>query len=551
MLRAVTRRASAWSVIAAVLAVVAADLGAGVAGGQPADAPGLSLVVSGSPVRDDGSGPGLTVRVSLTTPSTLTLRVVDFDDRTVQVLFEGGRQAGTLTRRWWGRDTAGRPVAEGPYRVEATAIPVGAARDAMPLRGEAWATVADRPIYPVGPGVITVVVDPGHGGPFDGAVAPDGTREADLNLDTGLRLARMLEGAGVRVVLTRDADEAVNTPAIDRVPNGMVDVTDDLAARVDIANAARADLFIAVHDNFAVDHTTGGPSTYYSGARTFSDRSALLAQLVQANMVAGLATVAGGHWQPYDHGALTYPYYVLRDYDPPRLLRPSRMPGVLSEGLFLSNPRELRLLKLPRVRQAMANAYYRAIAEYLSRRGSQIGYSLVSAPTEVGPGATFDLEVEVRDQGSTDLRGWRLVVGAQPAGSTDLGRGRPGATIGGRRLPALERAERRTLRVRVTAPSVPGAWVLQVDAQDGNGVRASRAGSPMLEVPLDVGAVPSGLPVATPSLVPSSSPLATPTSWRPTSPRSRHALSGGSARGDRPGGSSSARRGRTRAATGR
>jgi N-acetylmuramoyl-L-alanine amidase len=326
-------------------------------------------------------------------------------------------------------------------------------------------------------------------------VAPDGTREADLNLDTGLRLARMLQGAGVTVVLTRDADEAADTPPLDRVPNGVVDVTDDLAARVDIANAVRADLFIAVHDNFAVDHSTGGPSTYYSEARTFSDRSALLARLIQASMVTGLASAAEGSWQPYDHGALTYPYYVLRDYDPPRLLRPSRMPGVLSEGLFLSNPRELRLLKDPRIRQAMATAYYEAIAGYLSRRGSQVGYSLVSAPTEVDPGATFDLELEVRDQGSTDLRGWRLLVGAQPAGSTDLGRGRPGATIGGRPLPALERGKRGTLRVRVTAPSVPGAWVLQVDAHDGNGARASRAGSPMLEIPVEVGALRSDPPI--------------------------------------------------------
>ncbi len=511
MLRSVTRRAAAWSVIAVALVIMAAHLGAGTARGQSADGSGLSLEVSGSPVQDDGSGHGLTIRVSLTMPSTLVVRVDDFDGRAVRVLFEGGRQAGTLTRSWRGRDAAGRLVAAGPYRVEAIATPVGAAPDATPLRGEAWATVADRPIYPVDPSVITVVVDPGHGGAFDGAVGPDGTREADLNLDTGLRLARMLEGAGVTVVLTRDADRVADAPPIDRIPNGIVDVTDDLATRVDIANSARADLFIAVHDNFAVDHATGGPSTYYSDARTFSDRSALLARLVQANMVTGLASAAGGGWRPYDHGTLTYPYYVLRDYDPPRLLRPSRMPAVLSEGLFLSNPRELRLLKLPRIRQAMANAYYEAIAEYLSRRGSQVGYSLVCAPTEVEPGATFDLDLEVRDQGSTDLRGWRLAVSAQPAGSTDLGRGRPGATIGGRRLPALEGGERRTLRVRVTAPSVPGAWVLQVDALDGKGARASRAGSPMLEIPLDVRALPSGLLVTMPTLTPSASPLGIPT----------------------------------------
>ena len=101
-------------------------------------------------------------------------------------------------------------------------------------------TVASRPVYPQAPGSITVAVDPGHGGSLHGAVADDGTREADLNLDIGLRLARMLEGAGVDVVLTRSTDTDVNTPAIDRTGDGIVDETDELAARPDLANAARA-----------------------------------------------------------------------------------------------------------------------------------------------------------------------------------------------------------------------------------------------------------------------------------------------------------------------
>jgi N-acetylmuramoyl-L-alanine amidase len=341
------------------------------------------------------------------------------------------------------------------------------------------------------PGSITVVVDPGHGGTFSGAVGRDGTREADLNLDIGSRLARMLEGAGIDVVLTRDTDREVNSPPTDRTFDGVIDVTDDLAARADIANAVRADLFIAIHNNFAVDRTTGGPSTYYSDARPFRARSARLARIIQDHMVEALSAWADDDWRPYDHGSLVYPYYVLRGYDPPRLLRPSRMPGVLSEGLFLSNPRELRLLQRPRVRQAMARAYYEAILEYLAQRGSQIGYSVVSAPAVVTAGEPMELAIEVRDRGTTTLRGWRLVVGARRSPAVWFARPGAGESLGGRRIPVLEPGERRTIRLTVPAPTRPGRWVLVVDALDGAGRRASRAGSPVLEIPVTVTA-PTG-----------------------------------------------------------
>ncbi|MET0773450.1 MAG: N-acetylmuramoyl-L-alanine amidase [Candidatus Limnocylindrales bacterium] len=481
-----------------VLAIVSLLGPASTALGQVAQEPLVGLSVPRSLLRTDRPGASVTARVDLAAPARLRLRVTDFDGRTVRVLFDGEHPAGSLQRRWQGRDGAGRRVAPGPYRLEVSATPRDGDPGAPEERVEAWLTVAGGPVHPH-PGSITVVVDPGHGGTFDGAVAPDGTREADLNLDIGRRLARMLEGAGVNVVLTRDSDSEVNSPAVDRTFDGVIDVTDDLAARNDVANAARADLFIAIHNNFAVDRTTGGPSTYWSDERTFRGRSARLARTIQARMVAALASVAADGWRPYDHGALTYPYYVLRDVDPPRLLRPSRMPGVLSEGLFLSNPRELRMLKRPRVRQAMADAYYQAIAEYLSDRGSQIGYALESAPREAVAGTPVELLLEVRDQGDTPMRGWRLDVRATPAGSLALGQAGPRPIVGSRRVPALTPGARRTVRLTVTPPDEPGEWVLLVDAIDASGARASRVGSPVLEIPLTVLPAPSVSRVPTPA----------------------------------------------------
>jgi len=446
---------------------------------QELDSAAVKLSVRGSPLVVGREGTRIEATVTLGEASDLRLRVTDFDGRTVRELFRGAREPGVLTRTWRGRDERGEVVPNGPYRVVATVSQEGARE-----RAEAWVTVADRKIYPRKPGFITVVVDPGHGGSLDGAVAKDGTREADINLDTGLRLARMLEGAGIEVVLTRAGDINVNEPPAELTGDGVIDDTDELAARTDLANVARADVFIAVHNNTAVNKSVGGPSTFYFDERPFGDRSRRLAQLIQAEMVDKLGRYAAGSWEPYDHGALIYPYYVLRAYDPPRLQRPTQMPGVLSEGLFLSNPRELRLLKRPAVRGAMAEAYYDAIAKFLERRATHVGYEFIDGPAEATSGEPITYQVEVRNAGTTPMRAWRLSAGAVPAAFMYEGRGRAGRAVGEQRIPRLEPGEKATVAVEVTAPAPGRDWMLLFDALDRDGKRASRNGSPVLQVPL-------------------------------------------------------------------
>jgi len=286
--------------------------------------------------------------------------------------------------------------------------------------------------------------------------------------------------------MTRTTDGHVNEPPTDRTGDGVVDDTDELAARPDLANTARADLFISVHNNIAVNESVGGPSTFYYDDRRFGDRSARLARIIQDEMVAALGDTDTGSWEPYDHGALIYPYYVLRGYDPPRLRRPTQMPGVLSEGLFLSNERELRLLKRPMVRQAIAVAYYDAIAKYLARRPSHVGYELLAGPTESMAGERVSFEVEVRNQGNEPMRGQRLAAVAFPAPSRYIGRVRSGLSVGQARIPRLEPGESAALSVEVTAPEPAEGlavqdWMVLFDAWDRDGRRAAHLGSPILQ----------------------------------------------------------------------
>ena len=443
----------------------------------------VSVVVRDSPISGTGTGSAdaASITLELGLPAVVSLRIEDFDGRTVRELMDGPREAGTFVRRWSGRDTAGDSVPDGPYRVVATAQ-IGATVE----RTEAWITVAEREIYPRRPAFITVVLDPGHGGSRPGAEATDGTREADLDLDIALRAAAMLEGAGVNVVLTRVSDSDANMPQVDRTGDGIADETDELAARNDIANAARADLLIAVHNNIAVNRATGGPSTFYSDERTYSGRSARLARVIQDEMVSALGAFASRDWQPFDHGALRYPYYVLRDFDPPRLRRPTQMPAVLSEGMFLSNPLELQLLQRPEVRQAMAVAYYDAVAGYLDQRTSHIGYELIPGPSHAAAGETATFEVEVRNPGNVTMQRWTLSAGAIPAPLMNEGQGRSGATVGETRIPRLVPGEHVTVMMEVTAPDEPGEWFVILDARDGDGKWLSDLGAPALQVPLTV-----------------------------------------------------------------
>lgn len=179
-----------------------------------------------------------------------------------------------------------------------------------------------------------IVVDPGHGGSATGAMA-GGYAEKYITLAIALKLRRVLEACGARVVLTRDRDRDV-----------------DLSARPALANAIHADFFISIH-NDACSHPgeASGTTTYY---HMEDPSSRALANCVQHAVAAVTGLPSRGARSDsslYQHGLA--------------VLRESHMPAILIEVAYIDNPVDRRKLIDPDFQERVAEAICRGLRLYI------------------------------------------------------------------------------------------------------------------------------------------------------------------------------------------
>jgi N-acetylmuramoyl-L-alanine amidase len=186
------------------------------------------------------------------------------------------------------------------------------------------------------------VVDPGHGTRFPdgsalnvGAVGPDGVEEQKVVLAVAEDLAKLLRGAGARVVLTRSAREPFRTGTDKRLDN---------RARAALANRLGATAFVALHADSSLDSSAHGTSVFW-----LRPNSVALANAMRAH----LETLGLGESQ-----------FRARDL---AVTNEARVPAVLVELGFVSNRREEKLLATVAFEQREAVAVYGAIAGTFGR----------------------------------------------------------------------------------------------------------------------------------------------------------------------------------------
>jgi len=175
---------------------------------------------------------------------------------------------------------------------------------------------------------VRIAVDPGH--PPGGATGPTGLTEAEANLAISLRLADQLRARGAEVMLTRTTHTEVG-----------------LAQRSAMADAWGADLLVSVHNNSFPEGVNpfrrNGTSTYfYHGlSRTFA--RIVNEEIVNTTRVRDLGTIAGNL----------------------ALVRPTWMPSILTESLFMPMPEQESALRDPRFVEQLAAAHVRGIERFL------------------------------------------------------------------------------------------------------------------------------------------------------------------------------------------
>jgi N-acetylmuramoyl-L-alanine amidase len=177
-----------------------------------------------------------------------------------------------------------------------------------------------------------IVIDPGHGGSDTGSIH-GGLREADITLDMAKRLRDLLVAAGWEVRLTRDSDVDVYGPD--------ASAHDELQARDNVANNAGARMFVSLHANAFVNSGPYGTTCYISKQSDWA-----LARILSRHLASDGTK---------DDGIVKSHLYVTLH---------ARMPAVLVETAFLTNPNDYQLLASPAWHQKVAQELADGIAEY-------------------------------------------------------------------------------------------------------------------------------------------------------------------------------------------
>lgn len=184
-----------------------------------------------------------------------------------------------------------------------------------------------------------IAIDPGHGGMFTGAVGtnPFVLSEKDVTLAICMFLSKILKKQGHEVTLTRNRD-------VHLVP----EMQADLLRRAEIANNARAQIFVSVHCNAYTDPNPEGIETYYFPN---SPRNERLASVVQEAMTSAFAN------------------HLNRGVKPKELLvlQHAMMPACLVETEFLTNPTQLEFLATERNQEAIAHALAAGIKKFVGK----------------------------------------------------------------------------------------------------------------------------------------------------------------------------------------
>lgn len=188
-----------------------------------------------------------------------------------------------------------------------------------------------------------VIIDAGHGGEDGGTQASDGTIEKDINLSIAQILRDMLVQGGFEVEMIREEDISVGDNSLETVRERK---RSDLEKRVEIYNSDENNIVLSIHQNNFSENKYNGTQIFYSD----NTESQELSEYIRQAVVGLVQPDNERQCKPADDSI-----FVLRN---------AKVPAIIIECGFLSNPQELEKLKDYEYQKEIAFAIYMGFAEY-------------------------------------------------------------------------------------------------------------------------------------------------------------------------------------------
>jgi N-acetylmuramoyl-L-alanine amidase len=223
--------------------------------------------------------------------------------------------------------------------------------------------------------MVTIALDPGHGGEDPGATGATGVHEKDIVLEIAKRLKGKLEELpNTRVMLTRDADFFV-----------------PLGQRVEKARKVQADLFVSIHADAFIQPSARGSSVFVLSEKGASSSAArwLATDQNKADLIGGvnlgtqdkqlasvlfdLSTTAQindslklGKAVLSEIGGINRLHKGSVEQAGFAVLKAPDIPSILVETAFISNPEEEARLKDDAYQNQLADAITKGIKRYFA-----------------------------------------------------------------------------------------------------------------------------------------------------------------------------------------
>ena len=187
-----------------------------------------------------------------------------------------------------------------------------------------------------------VVIDAGHGKPDEGAIGYLNTTEQKLNLEISQKLQNIIEQTGGISIITRSTEEGIYSKENKTIKSKKVS---DIKNRVKIINGD-TDILVSIHLNKFNDSRYKGWQVFY---KNNCEKSKLLANKIQDSLNKNISEENKRVPKP-----ITGIY----------IMNKSKIPSVIVECGFISNPDETQKLKDYNYQNKIAWGIYFGIQDY-------------------------------------------------------------------------------------------------------------------------------------------------------------------------------------------